>query len=125
MRKYLLPITLGFAGMLISHVLILLGFASGISFPLYFFAYPIVYSIIVFLLTRRNPEWWFSNVIGICLIPFLYWFILLSTEGKLHWTDAINITDSSGMLLILPVTFLISAFVSLSQSGFKKPGHKS
>jgi len=61
MKKYLLPITLGFAGMFIAHIIILLGFGSGIRFPLYFLAYPIVYSLIVFLLTRRNPKWWFSK----------------------------------------------------------------
>jgi|ERR1035437_66250 hypothetical protein len=125
MKKYLLPIALGFAGMFIAHIIILLGFGSGIRFPLYFLAYPIVYSLIVFLLTRRNPKWWFSNVICICLIPFIYWYVLLWNDGKIHWTDAINVTDSSGMLLILPFTFLIAAFVSLSVSKFKKPAQQS
>ena len=125
MTKYLLPLTLGFAGMLISHVIVLLGFASGMRFPLYFFAYPIVYSVMAYLLTRRNPEWWFSNAVSICLIPFIYWFVLLGTEGKISWSDAINVTDSSGTLLILPITLIISTFVSYTQSKFKKSKHNS
>ncbi len=120
MKKYLIPIAVGFAGMFLAHIIILLGFGYGIRVPLYFLAYPIVYSLIAFLLALKNQKWWFSNVACICIIPFIYWYLLLWSDGKMYWTDAINVTDSSAMLLILPFTFLIATFVSLSVAKFKK-----
>ena len=106
--------------MLIAHIIILIGFGSGIKIPLYLLAYPIVYSSLVFVLTRRKTDWWFSNVVSICLIPFLYWYLLLWSDGKINWTDAINFKDSSSMLLIIPFTFLIATLVSLTVFKNKK-----
>lgn len=121
MKKYLLPVALGFAGMFIAHIIILLGFVFGIRVLLYFLAYPIVYSLIGFLLTLKNHNWWFSNVACICFIPFIYWYLLLWSDGKMHLTNAVNFSDSSAMLLILPFTFMISTLVSLLAAKFKKP----
>ena len=120
MKRYVIPISLGFVGMLIAHIIILVGFGSGIKFPLYFLAYPLVYFLIAFFLTKKNSNWWLSNSICICLIPFIYWYLLLRSDGKIHWKDAQNFKDSSSMLLILPFTFLIATFVSLGILKYKK-----
>jgi hypothetical protein len=120
MRKYLLPIFLGFVGMVVAHTIILVGFGLGIKYPLYFIAYPIVYALIAFLLTRRSPDWWLSNVICICLIPFIYWYLLLWNDGKFHFANAIAFRDSSGMLLILPFTLIVAVFISFNEFKHKK-----
>lgn len=119
MKKYLLPILLGFAGMFAAHIIILLGFGLGITRPLYFIAYPAVYGLLSFLLTKSHPGLWLFNVIGILLIPCLYWYLLLWDIDKLHW-DAITFADAGGMLLILPLTFLMATFISLYVSKRKK-----
>jgi hypothetical protein len=120
MRKYLLPISLGFVGMIVAHTIILLGFGLNIKYPLYFIAYPIVYTLIAFLLTKRSPDWWLTNVICICLIPFIYWYLLIWNYGKFHFANAIEFRDSSGMLLILPFTLIAAAFISFNEFMHKK-----
>ena len=112
MKKYLLPISLGFAGMFMSHIIILMGFAFGIKFLLYVVAYLVVYTLLALLLTRSNPQWWLSNSICVLLIPSLYWYILLLNSEKPPFTVKIIFTDSSGMFLILPLTFVLAVFIS-------------
>ena len=112
MKKYLLPISLGFAGMFMSHIIILMGFAFGIKFLLYVVAYPVVYTLLALLLTKSNPQWWLSNSICVLLIPSLYWYILLLNSEKPPFTVKIIFTDSSGMFLILPLTFVLAVFIS-------------
>ena len=114
MKKYLLPISLGFAGMFLAHFIILLGFGFGIKFLLYVVAYPVVYTLLAFLLTRSNPQWWLSNSICILLIPSIYWYLLLWNSERPSLTIDTTFTDSAGMLLILPFTFLLVLFVSFS-----------
>ena len=112
MKKYLLPISLGFAGMFMAHIIILMGFAFGIKFLLYVVAYPVVYTLLALLLTKSNPQWWLSNSICVLLIPSLYWYILLLNSEKPPFTVKIIFTDSSGMFLILPLTFVLAVFIS-------------
>ena len=69
-KKYLVPFLLGFVGMLVAHIIILLAFGLGANFPIYFISYVIVFSMISYFLTRRNPQWWLSNIICLFLIPF-------------------------------------------------------
>ena len=121
MKKYLLPITLGFAGMLVAHVIILLGFGLGIQIPLYFLAYPVVYAALAFLLTKSNPAWWLSNVICILVIPFLYWYWLLWDIDKFGVKEAVSFQDAGGMLVILPVTFVIALMISRAVGRTKPP----
>lgn len=116
MKRFLLPISLGFAGMFMAHFIILLGFAFGIKFLLYAVAYPVVYTFLAFLLTRSNPQWWLSNSICILLIPSTYWYLLLWNSERPPLTTDTILTDSSGMFLILPFTFLLALFVSFSVS---------
>ncbi len=113
MKKYLLPITLGFAGMLVAHFLLfLLSIGFRLNYMPYIVTYPIVYIMLALILARNYPNWWLSNVLFILLIPFVYWYILLWSDGKFHWEDAIKVTESSGMLLILPFTFVVAMFIS-------------
>ena len=114
MKKFLLPISLGFAGMFMAHFIILLGFALGIKFLLYAVAYPIVYTFLAFILTRNNPQWWLSNSICVLIIPFIYWYLLLWTSERPSLMMGTIFTNSSGMFLILPFTFLLAVFVSFS-----------
>ena len=115
MKRYLLPLALGFAGMFAAHMLFfLLSVGLRLNFMPYILAYLIVYSVLAFLLTRNNPEWWLSNVICILLIPSIYWYGLLWSDGELDWTNVTDFNGSGPMSLILPVTFLIAFFISLS-----------
>jgi hypothetical protein len=114
MKRYLLPILIGFAGMFAAHILLLLlVVALSLEFMPYIISYPIVYGVLAFLLTRNNTGWWLSNVIYLLLIPFVYWYWLLWSDGKLGWPTTVNFNDSGGMMVILPVTFLIAFFISL------------
>ena len=114
MKKYLLPISLGFGGMFMAHIIILLGFAFSIKILLYVVAYPAVYTFLIFILTRSNPQWWLSNSICILLIPSTYWYLLLWNSKRPPLSVDIIFTDSSGMFLILPLTFILTAFISFS-----------
>ena len=97
-----------------AHVIILVGLGLGLTFLLYIVAYPVVYTFLAFLLTRSNPQWWLSNSICIILIPFIYWYLLLWNSERPPWTIGLIIYDSSGMFLILPLTFALALFTSFS-----------
>ena len=114
MKRFLLPISLGFAGMFMAHIIILLGLGLGIEFLLYAVAYPVVYTLLAFLLTRDSPQWWLSNSICILLIPSIYWYLLLWNSEKPPLAIDTFFTNSSGMFLILPLTFVLAVFISFS-----------
>ncbi|MEO7529876.1 MAG: hypothetical protein ABIS69_00650 [Sediminibacterium sp.] len=115
MRKFLLPVTLGFAAMFVAHILLfILSIGGRLHYTPYIIAYPIVYSLLAFILAINNPKGWFSNVYCILLIPFIYWYILLGSDGKFHWADAIKVRESSSMLLVLPFTFLMAVLISFT-----------
>ena len=113
-KKFLLPISLGFAGMFMAHIIILPGFGPGLKIMLYVVAYPVVYTFLAFLLTRNNPQWWLSNSICILLIPSIYWYLLLLSSERPPFMVDVIFTDSSGMFLILPLTFVLAVFISFS-----------
>ena len=114
MKKILLPMGLGFLGMFIAHLLLLLLFIGlRLNYMPYIIAYPIVYVSLAFLLTRNNPNRWLSNAICILLIPFIYWYLLLWSDDKFRLAHAMKVLESSGMLIILPFTFIIVLLVSL------------
>ena len=81
-RKYVLPIALGFLGMVLCHVLILVGFMNGASYPKYFPAYPVVFGIMVAILSLTNPSLWLSDALLIGALPSLYWYFLLFTRRQ-------------------------------------------
>jgi 4-amino-4-deoxy-L-arabinose transferase-like glycosyltransferase len=110
-RKFVLPLFSGFLGMFVCHFLILLAFGSGVRFPIYLFTYPIVYPIIAILLTITKRELWLSNGLLICILPFLYWYLLLWSDGKIN-LKSFSFLKDTGMLAIMPVTALLSCFMS-------------
>jgi hypothetical protein len=116
MKKYVLPVLCGFAGMFVAHFIILSGFGIGIKVPLYFIAYPLVFPLISYLLTLRNPNWWLTNTVGVHLFPFAYWISLLYYDGDLDLGKALKFNDSSCLLVVLPVSFLIAVLFYLSLS---------
>jgi hypothetical protein len=118
-RKYALPIVLGFVGMIVSHIIVLLGFGAGAHFPIYLVAYPIVCSVTALILSQSNPRRWLSNAALVCAIPFLYWYVLLWSDGKMHVEAALNIRESSGMLLIMPLSFGRACFAAFIVSTYK------
>lgn len=113
MKKYFLPFTLGVAAMFVAHILLfILSTGFRLNYMPYVIAYPIVYISLSFILVRYKPSWWLSNSILIFLAPFFYWYMLLWQDGKFTLEDAINVKDSSGMILILPFTFIVAVFIS-------------
>lgn len=119
-RKYILPLGLGFAGMFICHIFILIGFGVGIGYPIYVFAYPVVYLLIGIILAMRKPKLWLSDAIFINILPLLYWCALLWSDGKMNEQATLSLRESSGMLLIMPFTLALTCAVSFATSKIKK-----
>ena len=114
MKRYLLTTALGFIGMFTAHFfLFILSVGLRLNFMPYILAYPLVYLPLVFFLTKKNPRWWFSNALCTLLIPFIYWYWLLWSDRKLHFNEALKLGDSSGMLLVLPLTFVLAISIAL------------
>jgi hypothetical protein len=86
------------------HMLILSGFGSGIRFPIYIFTYPLVYPLLAAFLTWNNSRLWLTDAILVNAVPFLYWYLLLWSDGKFSFHAALSWQTSSVMLLIIPVT---------------------
>lgn len=113
MKRYLLTIVLGIIGMFAAHFLLfILSAGLRLNYMPYIIVYPLVYVSLVFPLTRNKPAWWFSNAVCILIIPFIYWYWLLWSDGKFHLWYAVTVTESSGMLMILPLTFILTIVVS-------------
>ena len=110
-RKFVFPLLLGFMGMFVCHIFILIAFGIGVRFPIYVFAYPIVYSALATLLTITKRELWFSDGLLICIIPFLYWYLLLWSDNKINY-ESFNLLKDTGLLLIMPFTAILSFLVS-------------
>ena len=116
--KYFLLAFIGFCGMLVCHFLIFLlmqyGSTAGRPAPLYALAYPLAYGLFASVLARRNPENGIRNAFALCAIPTIYWFVLLWRDHKLTFTD-ISIYESSGMILIIPLTIAVAMVVMVSR----------
>ena len=110
-RKFVFPLLLGFMGMFVCHIIILIAFGSGFKFPIYIFAYPIVYPTLAILLTINKRELWFSDGLLICMIPFLYWYLLLWSDNKINF-ESFDLFEDSGLLIILPFTAILSFLMS-------------
>ena len=106
-QKYILPFILGFIGMFLCHLGLFLFYQGGIKFTAYIIVYPIVYPLLTIILSIINSRHWFSNAIYLCAFPFLYWYILLLTDGRLNIKD-FNLYESTGMSMIMLLTVGIS-----------------
>jgi hypothetical protein len=112
-RKFALPLILGFLAMFICHFGLFLCYQVGITFIAYVIVYLLVYSILVIPLTISHPRYWKTDPLLLCTIPFLYWYALLWSDGKLN-LSAISLLQSTGMSVIILITFglcVLSSFV--------------
>ena len=123
MNRYFQLVLLGIGGMFFAHLIVLMGYGIGLEYPIYLAAYPLVYSIIIFIVNYKHREKWFMNICLVFIMPVIYWYSLLAYDNKLNWNDAINYKDSSGMLLILPFSILIVLFVSMATANINKETH--
>ena len=119
-RKVLLPVGLGFVGMFIAHILILLGFAVGIRFPIYIIAYPAVYTLMAVVLGLGNSTLWISDSVLVYAPPSLYWYLLLWSDGRLDLQAALTLERSSQMILVLPVSLGLSCLSTFLLSRLRK-----
>jgi len=93
--------------MFVCHIFILIAFGVGVRFPIYVVAYPIVYPALAMLLTNTKREFWFSDGLLICIIPFLYWYLLLWSDNKINY-ESFKLLEDTGLLLIMPLTAIFS-----------------
>jgi len=114
-RKYVIPLSLGFAGMLLCHFGLFLFYQVGIKFVAYILVYPIVYPLLTATLTFAESRLWLTNALFVCTIPFLYWYALLWGDGKLD-PNSFSLFESSGMpaiiLLALGLSLLVGFVIS-------------
>jgi hypothetical protein len=124
--KYVILIFVGFCGMLVCHffILLLLGYGDAVGkyVPFYAFTYPVIYGIFAFILSRRNREHGVTNSLALCAVPTIYWFGLLIYDGKLSLLR-FSFYDSSGMIVIMPMTICVAMAVMLLSSKTKHEHH--
>ena len=70
-----------------------------------------VYPLTAAILTSSNPRLWVTDAIFVNAVPFLYWYLLLWSDGKVGLEAALSWQTSSVMLLIMPVTIGLSLAV--------------
>ena len=66
----------------------------------YLIVYPIIYPGLAVVLTIVNPRLWLTNALFLCIIPALYWYVLLWMDGRLNLRD-FSLLESSGMSVII------------------------
>jgi hypothetical protein len=118
-QKYALPLVLGLVGMFICHFGLFLCQQAGIEFVAYVIVYPMVYAGLAIVLTLLGPHLWLSNVLFLCVIPFLYWYLLLASDDKLN-LRSFSFFESSGMSVIILLTAGVSALCALAVSKVRK-----
>jgi hypothetical protein len=118
--KYVLPMLLGFAGMLACHIGLFICYEAGIKFMAYLIVYPIVYPGLTIVLTIAKPRLWLTNAILLCSIPILYWYILLWTDGRLNLHD-FSLLESSGMSVIILLALGLSIVLGYFVSKLRRP----
>jgi hypothetical protein len=119
-RTYLLPLGLGFIGMFICHIFILVGFGCGIQYPIYIVTYPIIYPLLAAILVWGNPKPWATDAVLVLVLPFVYWYLLLWSDGKFNLEAALKWRESSGMLLIMLATIAVTIALSFVISRRRK-----
>jgi hypothetical protein len=118
-REYVLPIVLGFVGMFACHVGLFLCYLAGIKFMAYLIVYPIVYPALTVVLTIVESRLWLTNAIFSCIIPFLYWYTLLWTDGRLNLHD-LSLFESSGMSVIILLALGLSIVLGFVVSKLRR-----
>lgn len=121
--KFGTPLAAGLVGILICHFLILVGFVSGLRYPIYVFSYPIVYPALAALITHRSPGSWVSTSLLVNAVPLLYWYLLLWSDGKFLLRSALDWESSSVLFIIVPVNValsLLAAFIVVQRSDARR-----
>jgi hypothetical protein len=121
-RKYVIPLSLGFVGMFLCHFGLFLFYEAGIKVVAYLFVYPIVYPLLTATLTFAESSLWLTNALFVCAIPFLYWYALLWSDGKLN-PNSFSLFESSGMSVIILLALGLSLLVGfvISKMPMSKP----
>jgi hypothetical protein len=119
---YLLLFLIGFAGMFICHILLFVSvFLLRLSFGAgYTLSYLLVYPSLAVMQSWRHRDRWFVNAIVLCLVPALWWFSILWSAGKLHLSE-ISFSNSSIMMVIMPLTLVLSSIAAFVSVRLKKP----
>jgi hypothetical protein len=118
-RKYVWPIVLGFVGMFACHLGLFLCSLAGITFMAYLIVYPIVYPVLTVVLTIVEPRLWLTNALFLCIVPFLYWYTVLWTDGRLNLHD-LSLFESSGMSVIILLALGLSIVVGFVVSKLRR-----
>ena len=119
-KKFVLPLSLGLVGMFICHYGLFLCYQVGVPFTAYLIVYPIVYPAMTAILTISASRLWLTNAIFLSVIPFLYWYSLLWSDGKLN-PDSFSLFESSGMSVVILLTLGLSALVGFVIFKIKMP----
>ncbi len=79
--------------------------------PAFWLTYPVLYPLLTALWTRfvgGGPVW---NALAACAAPVVYWILILSlTPNQL--AGGVHLTDSTGMIVVLPVTIVLSILIA-------------
>lgn len=114
--RYVTLFLLGFAGMIVCHVMILtiigLGESVKLKVPFYPIAYLTVFPALVWFWSRRYPEDRIAAPLLILFMPFAYWFGLLWGHVRVDFTN-ISVYSSTVMILVLPATLAATWFASV------------
>ena len=119
-QKVVLPTVIGFFGMFMCHLGLFVCSLAGINFMAYVIVYPLIYPLLAILLTLFAPRSWLTNAIFLCLIPFLYWYVLLWSDGRLN-AASFSWYQSSGMSLIILLALGLSALAAFAASKLRRP----
>jgi hypothetical protein len=93
--------------MFLSMFSLLFGFMLGLEFPLYVVAYPLIYAAMGALLGGKNPHW-LRTALLLCLLPFLYWAVLMPIQHGLDF-QAGGFEGNTAMLFVMLATVLLTA----------------
>ena len=106
--------------MFLCHFGLFLFYEAGIKFVAYLLVYPIVYPLLTATLTIAESSSWLTNALFVCAIPFLYWYALLWSDGKLN-PNSFSLFESSGMSVIILIALGLSLLVGFVIFKIKMP----
>ena len=111
--RYVTLFLLGFGGMVVCHVLILLIISLSeqvqLKIPFYPIAYFTVFPGLTWMWCRRHPEDRLAAPLLMMLMPFGYWFGLLWGHVRVDFSQ-FTMYSSMIMILVMPATAALSLF---------------
>ncbi len=110
---------LGFGGMVVSHVVILLIISLSeqvkLKVPFYPLAYFTVFPGLTWMWCRRHPDDRIAAPLLMMLMPFGYWFGLLWSHVRVDFSQ-FTIYSSMIMIFVMPATAVLSVFTGIRVS---------